>query len=140
MQTPEITSRPRETKVVAVDLDSTLAYYNSGDMKKHGHSYVGKPIAPMVAKVRHAIAQGDEVFIFTARINPKDDTWQEQLDATKQVILIAQWCQQYLGLVLPITDRKSRHFTEFWDDRAQGVIPNVGHFVSELADAAKGQL
>lgn len=126
-------------RIVACDLDGTLAHYDTGDMVKHGHSYVGKPIAAMVAQVRHALARGDEVFIFTARTTPKDDSFQEHLDATKQVLLIAQWCQEYLGQMLPVTNIKTRRFTDFWDDRAHNVIKNTGVFLSELADAAQGK-
>lgn len=108
-------------------------------MQQRGHDYIGDPIPEMLDKVKKALAEGSEVFIFTARITPFDNSFKEYLDATKQVVLIAQWCQHYLGQLLPITNQKLRVFTQMWDDKGKEVIPNTGVFLSELAGAAQGQ-
>lgn len=123
-------------RVIAVDLDATLAEYSGWK----GAEDIGAPIAAMVEKVKAALAQGDEVYIFTARVNPLGD-WQRALNATLATLLIAQWSQRHLGRLLPIVFQKSPDMSEIWDDRAKQVVPNTGEFledhIPELAAAMK---
>jgi hypothetical protein len=128
---------PDKKRVLAVDFDKTLAFYEDGDFEKRGPEYAGAPIEEMVSKVKQAIADGAEVFIYTARVNPGDDSFVEALDATKSYLVIAEWCKKNLGQLLPITHEKSRRFSEFWDDRAKEVVPNHGVFITELMEASQ---
>jgi hydroxymethylpyrimidine pyrophosphatase-like HAD family hydrolase len=118
---------------IAVDFDGTLATYNGWK----GVDHLGEPIPEMVEKVKTALAQGDEVTIFTARVNPGDGNYKEALEATISLISIGQWSLKHVGKLLPITCQKSKHWDEFWDDRAKEVIPNTGVFIQELVGALK---
>ena len=100
-------------RIIACDFDGTLAEYNEGDYDKLGHRHLGKPIPEMVKKVKDAIAAGDAVVIFTARVNTMSATPQDLLAATECYLLIAQWCKTYIGKLLPITYEKSGLMTEF---------------------------
>ena len=119
-------------RVIAVDFDATIAFYKGWK----GSENLGEPIPEMVEKVKAALAHGDEVYIFTARVNP-GSTYEHALKATQSYISISQWCQKYLGRLLPITYVKSWEFTEFWDDRAKQVLPNQGVFLEDLVAALK---
>lgn len=122
-------------RIIACDFDGTLAEYAEGDIDKFGTSHIGAPIPEMVKKVKAALADGDHVIIFTARVNPVGHDPKDALIATQAYLLIAAWCKQHLGTVLPISHEKSTMMSEFWDDKAVGVIPNTGTFVTELMDA-----
>ena len=90
-----------------VDLDGTLAYYD----EYRGDEHVGKPIAPMVGKVKGWIKAGYEVRIFTARApHPA----------------IRKWCNEHIGKVLQITNKKDSGMIALYDDRAVGVKRNEG--------------
>jgi hypothetical protein len=128
---------PNQSKrVVACDLDGTLASYNGWKGARH----IGAPIPAMVKKVKAALAQGAEVYIFTARVNPGGD-WQRAMDATTAYLAIAEWVELHVGKLLPIVYTKSPDMIEFWDDRAKTVIANTGEFMEdhlpELAAAIK---
>ena len=118
---------------IAVDFDATLATYDGWK----GADHLGEPVPEMVAKVKQALAQGDDVTIFTARVNPGDGSYKEALEATISFISIAQWSLKIIGKLLPITHEKSKHWTDIWDDKATQVIPNTGVFVHELMGALK---
>jgi hypothetical protein len=85
--------------------------------------------------VKHAMDSGDSIVIFTARVNTMSATPEDLLKATESYLLIADWCKQNLGTLLPITYEKSGLMDEFWDDKAVGVVQNTGAFVTELMDA-----
>lgn len=121
---------PNKT-VIAVDFDGTLAEYHGFK----GADQLGEPIPDMVERVKQAIALGAEVYIFTARVNPSDSSYQQSLDATQSYMLIAEWCIRNIGQLLPITHEKSRSFTEMWDDRSKQVLPNTGVFLEDLFTA-----
>ena len=57
----------KKQRVIAVDFDGTLAEYEKGDYEKYGVEHLGAPIPEMVKTVKHALAAGDDVVIFTAR-------------------------------------------------------------------------
>lgn len=128
-----------EKRIIACDFDKTISTYGDDGKKPYDPFETGQPIPAMVKAVKDAIAKGDEVFIFTARVNPGEDTYEESLNATKSYIAIAQWCQKYIGVLLPVTHEKSRRFTDFWDDRAREVLPNLGVFATELLNAHSNQ-
>lgn len=123
-------------RIVGCDLDGTLAQYD----KWEGPDKIGEPIPAMVEKVKQAIAEGSEVWIFTARVNPGIEK-DHAISAALAMVAIVQWCQKVFGTVLPITYTKSYRFTEIWDDRAKQVIENTGEFledhIQELAGAMR---
>ena len=104
-----------ERKTIAVDLDKTLAFYHSG----MGLRVVGKPIGPMIKRVRNWLAEGHKVVIFTARAGAR---------GARPVI--RQWLRRHGLPELEITNIKSPEFTEIWDDRAVQVGANTGEPVT----------
>lgn len=92
---------------VGVDLDGTLAEWDHF----RGEDHVGKPIEPMVKRVRKWIAEGKDVRLFTAR---------------KPHPAIRRWMKDHLGKILPITNVKDRFMQACYDDRAVQVKRNEG--------------
>jgi hypothetical protein len=99
-------------KWIGVDLDGTLAEHTG----YKGEDHVGKPIAPMVKRVRDWLAAGYEVRIFTAR---------------RPHPAIRKFCREQFGRILPITSTKDAGMLALWDDRAIGVRRNAGEPFSE---------
>jgi len=97
---------------IGVDFDGVLAVYNG----YQGDDHVGKPIEPMIKRVRKWLAEGRDVRIFTAR---------------KPHPAIRKFCRDNLGKILPITNTKDRHMQMLLDDRAVGVVRNTGELFSE---------
>ena len=111
---------------IGVDLDGTLAEWH-GDIDS-----VGKPIEPMVARVKKWLSEGLLVKIVTARvavtgqyvdISARHD---DEVFARKQRILIENWCIDNLGTHLPITACKDFAMVSLWDDRCVAVETNTG--------------
>lgn len=123
--------RKNGKRVIGVDFDATLAHYDGWK----GVEHLGDPVDNMIDEVKAAIAQGDEVFIFTARVYPQDTSFEAGLNATRSYLLIAAWCEKHLGKLLPITSQKLPSFSEIWDDRGRQVIPNTGIFADDLMGA-----
>jgi hypothetical protein len=121
--------------VYGIDFDATLARYDQGDIEKHGPEYLGEPIPEAIAKVKAWMAQGIEVFIFTARVNAFTDAFDDQLGASEAYGLILDWCEKNIGTRLPVTHEKLRCFSKIIDDRGEQMIPNTGVFVTELMDS-----
>lgn len=46
--------------------------------------------------------------------------------AMTAAIHVRAWCQKHFNSILPITCRKDFSTAEIWDDRAVGVVPNMG--------------
>jgi hypothetical protein len=128
-----------QREVWAVDLDKTAALYQEGDIDKYGHAHIGGPIAEMITRIKDALASGIEVFIFTARVSPNDDSFEQWLEATQSYEVILNWCRQHLGVDLPITNLKLRCFTRIIDDKADQVVPNTGVSVGDLLGAVGDQ-
>jgi hypothetical protein len=105
---------------IGVDLDGTLAEYHGWV----GATIIGKPIEPMVTRVKKWLAEGKQVRIFTARVFPGGRVNNAELEAV--VASIEAWCRTHLGQVLEITYSKDFGMIELWDDRAVQVIPNTG--------------
>lgn len=127
--------KEKEQRVVAVDMDGTLAEYDHW----RGAEHLGHPIPEMVLKVKQLLKENVPVIIFSARVNPSDANPEDAMSATLAYITITEWCKKVFGQVLPVTHEKSRHFTEIWDDRAKQVLPNTGVFIEELFDAHSAQ-
>lgn len=101
---------------IGVDLDGTLAQWDHW----HEAGVIGKPIEPMVERVRQWLAEGKSVRIFTARADENEAGYKTNM------IGIRLWCQDVFGQVLPITNKKDRWMTELWDDRCIQVGLNTG--------------
>jgi len=108
-------------------LDGTLAEY-------HGwvDGRIGKPVPLMVERVKRWLAIGQEVRIMTARVsNGGGYSEESKRDAdgafvAEQHEMIAAWCLEHLGAVIPITCEKDFRMLELWDDRAVQIVPNTG--------------
>lgn len=96
---------------IGVDLDGTLAR-SEPHMGPH---HIGDPVPQMIKRVRHWIKTGRTVKIFTARA---DDPHNE--------VDIHQWCVRHGLPKLEITNRKDHKMLALWDDRAVGVVMNIG--------------
>lgn len=114
---------------IYVDFDATLAKYDGWNNGK-----LGDPIPAMVEKVKAALARGETVKIFTARVCVMPSRSETSgLEATamfamEQQQLISDWSLEHIGERLEVTAIKGFDATEFWDDRARQVIPNTGYF------------
>ena len=112
---------------IGVDLDSTLVHSPNGHFEP---GKIGPPVPAMVEKVRKALADGQELRIFTARVaSTVPEAEREQNRAA-----IEAWCQEWLGRTLPVTAEKDPAMIECWDDRAKQVKPDTGEFVESAAD------
>lgn len=107
-------------QIIACDLDGTLAHYDG--WKGVGH--IGCIIPSVKQAILNAIAQGDEVWIFTARVS-------DPAEANEAANVIDKWLEENGLGPLTITATKHKFFTQFWDDRALQVIKNTGTFVIE---------
>lgn len=117
---------------IGFDLDGTLAEYVPGDIWQ-----IGKPIEPMMARLRAHIEQGQLCKIFTARVAAtgeiNGDGVADDADfAQRQRELIQAWCRQHLGTALAVTATKDFGMLQFYDDRAAGVLTNTGHLMTEV--------
>lgn len=112
-------------KVIAVDLDGTLAHYDGWK----GVDHIGEPIPRMVDAVWNAHSKGHKVVLFTARANDKES-----------ITHIFEWLALNNIPITEITHIKRKEFTHFWDDRALGVVANTGMFKLDNATAAKSNI
>ncbi|MFW6001797.1 MAG: hypothetical protein ACOCQD_00495 [archaeon] len=101
----------RKKKVIAVDLDGTLAYYKKGRI-----DIIGDPIPEMYNRVKNWLTIGDEVRILTARV-ANDST---------QIVKIKHWLKKHGLPDLEVTCIKTPDIDEIWDDKAVSVIFNTG--------------
>ena len=104
---------------IGVDLDGTLAYYES-----FGDGSIGAPIKPMIRRIKHYLKQGKDIRILTARVA-------NDFGDGEAILLIQRWCKEHLGKSLPITCSKDYHMYMLLDDRSVQVIPNKGILVRE---------
>lgn len=103
---------------IGVDLDGTLAHYD-GFVDE---TTIGPPIPLMVERVKHWIAEGLQVRIFTARVGGgRNDP-----DRGRIIEAIKNWCLEHIGTKLPVVCCKDYDMIELWDDRCVQVIPNTG--------------
>jgi len=102
-----IKSRDTGDGWIGVDLDGTLAHYDH----YRGDDHVGKPIEPMVKRVRQWVDEGRDVRLFTAR---------------KPHVAIRRWMKEHLGVIIPITSTKDSDMQVLYDDRVVQVERNTG--------------
>jgi hypothetical protein len=129
---------------IGFDFDGTLAEWGEGTSNPGDVCRIGKPILPMVLRLRQHVTQGDEVKIFTARVGPATDQecwvnsrqrcptlwdWQEW-----QTQMIHDWMVEHVGYTLPITATKDFHMYLLYDDRCKQVVSNTGAVVEERYD------
>lgn len=112
---------------IGVDLDGTLAEYDGVWV---GPESIGSPIPAMVERVRHWLAEGTEVRIFTARVwsAPELPRSDDSIEAERH---IRAWCLTHLGIELPVTCMKDYGMVALWDDRCVEVKTNTGETVLE---------
>lgn len=103
---------------IGVDLDGTLAEYHGWVV---GGVKIGKPIQPMVDRVKGWLREGKTVKIMTARISTPHGFDIEQTKAE-----IQEWCLEHIGQALEVTCVKDYAMIELWDDRAVRVQANTG--------------
>lgn len=113
-----------------VDLDGTLAYYESG----HPIEHIGLPIPTMVERVKQWLVDGVEVRIFTARVAETGERNPEGVKddgpfAQQQRALIEAWCREHIGTVLPVTATKDFRMIALYDDRCVQVERNTGRLL-----------
>ncbi|MDR1818364.1 MAG: hypothetical protein LBR07_09415 [Puniceicoccales bacterium] len=96
---------------IGVDLDGTLAV--GGQWA--GLDFVGEPVPVMLARVRHWLANGYRVKIFTARAVNKGS-----------IPAIKRWLLKHGLPDLEVTNAKDFSMLELWDDRAVQVVQNTG--------------
>ncbi len=113
-------SEPKRSKRawIGVDLDGTLAKYSN----IRGIRHIGKPIKPMVERIKRWQEAGYEVKIFTARAS-----------VPELIPPVQKWLKKYKLGDLEVTNKKDLHMVELWDDRAIQVMPNTGHPVRNLS-------
>ncbi len=110
---------------IAVDFDGTLVHYDGWK----GHLHVGEPIPGMVKRVKEWMRDGHEVFILTARANPRSEEYPDH-DQDDAIEVVEEWCAAHLGVRLYVTHEKGG-FDEFWDDKVVAVIQNTGRSFQE---------
>lgn len=111
---------------VGVDLDGTLAWYNS----EYVPGEIGPIIEPMKRVVLDLIDQGYKVKIFTARVFSDNDTQRAQ-EVQKNYSAIKAWLRKNGLPDLEITCVKDYMMVELYDDRAVQVEFNTGKLLSE---------
>ena len=126
---------------IGVDLDGTLAHYGEWDGGR-----IGKPIGPMVERVKAWLAEGIQVRIVTARVCAlfdfrlikEPEKWERQAaEALEQNAKIRAWCLEHLGQELPVTAVKDFDMVELWDDRCIQVVKNTGEPLLRTEDLAR---
>lgn len=117
---------------IGVDLDGTLAKSVAGQTREQ----IGAPIHPMVQLVKKWLAHGEDVRIFTARVNPNH----RQCDAVRARRAIEAWCKRHLGQILPVTYEKDWDMILLFDDRSRQVERDTGRvFGGRPRDNLKAQ-
>lgn len=107
---------------IGVDLDGTLAQYDGW----RGAAFIGAPVPAMVERIQRWLANDIEVRIVTARVSasPIDRARQEEVVVARAAIIA--WCQEHIGVTLPVTCQKDMSMIELWDDRVVLVEANTG--------------
>jgi hypothetical protein len=100
---------------IGVDLDGTLAQDLGNKHENRGLGEIGSPIRPMLNRVKHWIAEGRTVKIFTARAS-----------SPRQVVMIKKWLARHGLPALEVTNVKDLRMIELWDDRCVQVMTNLG--------------
>jgi hypothetical protein len=101
---------------IGVDLDGTLAKSVAGQAGEE----IGPPIHPMVQLVKEWLAHGENVRIFTARVNPN----QRLVEAIRARRAIEAWSERHLGQILPVTYEKDWDMVLLFDDSSTAPLGN----------------
>ncbi len=104
------------------DLDGSLAYDHRGLAWRDNLYEIGPPIPLSLKRVKHLLAEGKEVRIFTARvasIKPKAEIARQKKEITA-------WLLLHVGQKLAITAEKDENMEVLYDDRVRQLIPNTG--------------
>lgn len=102
---------------IGVDLDGTLAYYDSWKSETN----IGAPIMFTVLRIKKWLEEGRTVKIFTARVATENE---EELKAVRGAI--EKWCELHIGQKLEVTCKKDYQMIKLVDDRAEQVVQNQG--------------
>ncbi len=106
---------------IGVDLDGTLAYYQSGD----GVDSIGAPIPKMKDRVVKWVLAGERVKIMTARACQQP--YKDEL-----VAQIKEWLKLHFPVYchdIEVTNEKDFLMKVLYDDRAVQVLANTGDIV-----------
>jgi hypothetical protein len=103
---------------IGVDLDGTLA-----TIEENSNGTIGKPIKPMIDKVKDWLNKDHEVRIFTARA-----------DTASEVKKVEDWLEQNGLEGLKITNVKDKDMILLFDDKAVRVIRNTGEICSSCKE------
>lgn len=103
------------------DCDATIAFYETW-----GDGSIGKPIEPMIRRIKHYLKRGRIVKIVTARVHPSHG-----LEAVTERQKVETFCLEHFRQILPVVCEKDMHMVTLFDDRATQVIPNKGITVQE---------
>ncbi len=114
-----------EESWIGVDFDGTLAE-NPKEWK--GPGFTGRPIMPMVDRVKAWLAEGKTVKILTARVASTNPP--EEVDEARAAI--EQWTEEQFGRRLDVVSEKDPAMTELWDDRAVRVKENAGEVLKHF--------
>lgn len=117
---------------IGVDLDGTLAHWESGD----DPMTIGAPVPRMVMQVWRWLQAGEDVRVFTARVDggevalaAGDPAGEKYRDVEAVRKMIEAWCLEHVGVVLPVTNRKDYGMKALFDDRAYRVERNTGRIL-----------
>jgi hypothetical protein len=117
---------------IGVDLDGTLAEYSGWK----GVEHIGDPIAEMADRVRQWISKGQDVRIFTARVdggsaalNAGNQHGELFKEVAKIRSIVQDWTERHFGVRLEVTNVKDYAMIELWDDRAVCVERNTGRIL-----------
>jgi len=131
---------------IGVDLDGVLVEWDAKYLPGLGPS-----IPAGIALVKRLLDKGQEVRIFTARIQASEDepAWRDEAkrlinssDANDwindQVDRIDEFCREHFGGALPITASKDWRMITCYDDRCVQMVPNTGRSWIEYIHGAMG--
>lgn len=139
---------------IGVDFDGTLVFHDHEVWTPW--NVFGRPIEPMVQRVKQWRKEGREVRILTARVFPfvsMEHTPRYQMTAERKCLVTGQiytitdmveaiqaHCRVIIGERLPVTCAKDFSMLEFWDDRAVQVVVNTGYTLAEEHEARAAAL
>lgn len=116
-----------ENRWVGFDLDGTLAD-NSGGWQ--GWDHIGKPIQPMIDRVKSFLEKGVKVKIFTARAGTATLKY-HNLTFAQVEKLVQDWTEKHIGRRLPVTAEKDLAFIRGYDDSFVQAVLNQGTIVGD---------
>jgi hypothetical protein len=107
---------------IAVDFDGTLCRYAGREYIDFDPCKAGEPVELNVARVKAWLAQGEEIVIFTARMNP---VYSEE-ERTKSKKCIDDFCMENFGRIFEVTCEKHPRFKFMLDDKSVRVVRDTG--------------